>query len=110
MGYENHPRQQAIIDHNGLANVIIAGIPGRTIIVYGLVVVFDGDAMTTVQSGATPLTGPMAMLASGSIVLDDERHPWFVCADGDDFIINLAAPVQISGRCYYTQSATDTLT
>lgn len=109
MGYENHPRQQAIVDHSGLTNIIVVGVPGQTIVVYGLIVVFDGDSMTTIRSGATPRTGPMSMLASGSIVLDDERHPWFICDDGDDFIIQLSPGVQISGRCYYTQSRTDTL-
>jgi len=110
VGFDNTPLLEAIIDHNAAGdNIIVAGIAGKTIEVYSLTCVWGGDSMTTIQSGSTALTGPMDMLESGSMVLDYNRRPWYTCADGDDFIINLAPGVQISGRAYYTQSATDTL-
>jgi hypothetical protein len=111
MGYDNHPLLEAIVDHSAAGdNIIVVGIPGNTIEVYALFFVMGGDAFVTIQSAATPLTGAMDMLDHGSVVLDYNRRPWFVCGDGEDFIINLAPGVSIDGRCYYTQSATDTLT
>ena len=110
MGYDNHPLLEAIIDHSAVGdNIIVAGIAGNTILVYALTIVLDDATFLTVQSDSTALTGPMDMLASGSIVLDYNRRPWYTCADGEDFILNSTSGVQLSGRVYYTQSATDTL-
>lgn len=111
MGYDNHPLLEVIVDHDDAGpNIIIPGVAGQTILVYSLFFVMGGDAFVTIQSGATPLTGAMDMLENGSVVLDYNRRPWFRCADGEDFVINLSDAVSIDGRCYYTQSATDTLT
>lgn len=110
MGYDNFPLLEAIIDHSAAGpNVIIPGVAGKTIEVYALFFVMAGDAFVTFQSNVTPFTGAMDMLDHGSVVLDYNQRPWFRCGDGEDFVINLSAPVSIDGRVYYTQSATDTL-
>ena len=111
MGYENTPLLEAIVDHDSFgANVIVPGIPGKTILVYSIFFVMGEDSLVTFKSGLlVELTGSMNMKAAGSIVLDYNRRPWFRCADGEDFVIDLTVAVSIDGRCYYTQSATDTL-
>lgn len=110
MGYDNFPLLEAIIDHSAAGdNIIVVGVAGQSIYVYSLFLVMGGDSNLTFQSGATPFDGTLDMLDHGSIVLDFNRRPWFKCADGEDFVINLAPGVHIGGRCYYTQSATDTL-
>ena len=111
MGYDNHPLLEAIVDHSAAGpNTIVAGVVGSTIEVYAIFFVMGGTDLVTFQSNVTPFDGPMSMLQYGSVVLDYNRRPWFRCADGEAFVINLSGGVQISGRCYYTQSATDTLT
>lgn len=111
MGYDNHPLLELPIDTASAGdNVIIPAVPGATILVYSLFFVMGGTADVTIKSAATDLTGAMAMLQYGSVVLDYNRRPWFHCGDGESFIINLSSGVSIDGRVYYTISATDTLT
>lgn len=110
MGYVNHPLLEAIINASSAGdNVLIVGSFGNSIRVYALTVVFGGDTLLTIKSAGTALTGPMDMLTAGSIVLDPSGEPWYSCADGEGFIFNLSPGVQISGRVYYTQSATSTI-
>jgi hypothetical protein len=82
-------------------NVLIAGVPDRSIHVFQLWLVVTDDVTIQFYEGARAADGPVAMLASGSVVLDDTAEPWFVTDPGDDFILNLSAAVQVSGRAYY---------
>lgn len=115
MGYVNHPLLEAKIAHaSGGPNRIVAGVAGQTIAVYAMFFVVDTAVEIVIQSGfllgpQTDLTGGMAMTANGAIVLDYNERPWFECADGEDFIINMQPGASIAGRLYYTQSATDTI-
>ena len=110
MGYDNHPLLELPVDTASAGdNIVIPGAAGTTILVYSLFFVMGGNADVTIKSDTTALTGAMAMLQYGSVVLDYNRRPWFHCGDGEDFIINLSAGVSIDGRVYYTISATDTL-
>lgn len=110
MGYDNFPLLEASIDHSAAGdNVIVAGVVSQSIYVYSLFLVMGGDSNLTFQSNTIPLDGTLDMLEHGSIVLDFNRRPWFKCADGEAFVINLAPGVHIGGRCYYIQSATDCL-
>lgn len=85
-------------------NTIVSGVALQTIRVYKIFLVVGGVTNLTFKDGATGLTGAIPMLANGAFVLDFDTEPWFVTTAGNSFIINSSSGVQISGRCYYTQS------
>lgn len=107
-GLDNFPFLEVIIDCNAPGdNSIVTAVGNRTIRVFRMFFVVAADVVVTIKNGAgIPLTGPMSMLANGSFVLDVDYLHWFDTSIGNDFIINLSAPVQTSGRAYYTQCAT----
>lgn len=91
-------------------NAVVAGVAGLRVKVFQLFLVVS--AATTLRfkdDGGTNLTGPIAMLANGSIVLDFVRgsreadQPWFTTSPGNAFVINQTGTAQVSGRMYYTQ-------
>ena len=59
---------------------------------------FDGPSSSNV-----PLTGLVDMFAGGSIFPQASGAPWFTCADGDDFVMNSSAAVNMGGIIGYTQ-------
>ncbi len=83
-----------------------AGISGAIIRIYKLYLVFSGNTNITFQDGSTALSGPMAMLANGSITLSMDGTPWFTTSVGNAFNINSSASVQVSGAVYFTQLPT----
>lgn len=86
-------------------NTIIAGVGGQTIRIFRIFFVVSGAVSVTIKDGAgTSLTGAMAFLANGGLVLDFTNEPWFVTSTANAFIINLGTAVQTSGAVYYTQS------
>lgn len=90
-------------------NVVVPATLDYQIRVFQLFLLVCQDTELTFKDGAgTALTGPMCMLAHGSIVLDFVRgsreadQPWFLTSPGNAFIINSSNPGQVSGRLYYT--------
>lgn len=85
--------------------VIISGVALQTIRVFKLFLVAEAATTLKFKNGAgADFTPYMKLTAGGSIVLDFDSIPWFVTSVGDDFIINLSAGVQVSGRVMYQQS------
>lgn len=91
-------------------NVVVAAVAGAQVRVFQLFLVVDMATILTIKDGAgIDLTGPMDMVAHGSIVLDFVRgsreadQPWFTTSPGNAFIINQTGGAQVSGRLYYTQ-------
>lgn len=83
-------------------NVVVSGVAGNRILVFRIFFVVDGDTEITFQSGVvTELSGPIALVANGSITLDISNVPWFQTDAGKDFIISSSQSVQVSGTVYY---------
>lgn len=86
-------------------NVIVPGVAAQTVRVFKFFLVASGSVSLKFKDGAgVDLTPYMAMSAGGSITLDFDTQPWFVTAAANGFIINLSAPVQVSGRLMFQQS------
>jgi hypothetical protein len=86
-------------------NTLVAGVSGKTVRVFKLVLVFSAAANATFQDGSsTALSGAIPMLANGSIVLDFDTVPWYVTSSGNAFVLNLSTGVTVTGTVYYTQS------
>jgi len=85
-------------------NTLITGAKGTIRVMMMLLVV---NTAVNIQfkdgTGGTALTGVMNMLANGSLVLDMTSEPWFITSTGNNFVLNLSAAVQVSGRVYYAQ-------
>lgn len=82
------------------------GTTGLIIRVYKLFLVINTPAVTIkFQDGSTDLTGAMSLAANGSITLDLDGQPWFVCSSGNAFNITQSGTTQISGAVYYTLTA-----
>ena len=85
---------------------LVAAVAGRSVRVYHLFLVVSADTELTFKRGATELTGPMPMLANGSIVLDFQGQPWFATLDNEAFVLNQSGTAQVSGQLAYTQIPT----
>lgn len=86
-------------------NTIVSGTGGQTIRVYRIVFVVSAAVNVTIKDGAgTSLSGAMAFLPNGGLVLDFTSEPWYVTSTSNAFIINLSSAVQISGTVWYTKS------
>lgn len=105
MGLDNYPVLEAKINEaSGGDHIIIPGLAGQTIRVFRIFFVLTADTDVTFKDGATALTGPLPMLASGSITLDFTELHWFITSAGNDFVINTTPNAGFGGRVYYTQS------
>jgi hypothetical protein len=69
--------------------------------VYQVMLVFGGACNVTFKQGTTATSGPMPVVANGSIVLDASPVPWVVGAAGAIFDINTSAAVQVSGTIWW---------
>jgi hypothetical protein len=86
-------------------NTVIAGVSGKIIKIYRMLMLANSSASITFKDGAsTSLTGPMLFGGSGGMVLDFQEEPWFTTSATNDFIVNLSSAVQVSGSIYYIQS------
>ena len=88
-------------------NILVPSVALKGVRVFKLFLVFDGATVVTFRSGdgdGVALSGPISMLAGGSIVLDFDGYPWFTSTAGLAFIIHLQTAVQVSGRVYYLQA------
>jgi len=96
----------AIIDISTSGNnTVIAGTTGQVIRIWKLFFVCNAAVNIIFRDGAsTNLTGTMDILANGSVALDFDAEPWYTLSSGNDFIINLSAGQQISGRVYFTRA------
>jgi hypothetical protein len=71
---------------------------------YRLLLLCGGMTSITFVDGTSPLSGPMPMLANGSIVLDFSGDPWYVGSLNTNFIINSSSAVQVSGTAWVVVS------
>lgn len=80
----------------------VAAVSGYIIRVYKLFLVVGGTSNLTFEDGSTALSGPIPLVANGSVVLDNSGTPWFTTSAGNAFNILNSGSVQISGTVYYT--------
>lgn len=82
-------------------NTVIAAVAGQTIRVYrGFFIAASSVAIIVRDGASTNLTGAMTL---GAHTLPYDGLPWFTCARGNAFVLNLGSAVQVSGRLYYIQ-------
>lgn len=87
-------------------NTVVPGVAGASVRVYHLFLVVAAATSLTFKRGTTALTGPMAMTANGSVVLDFVTQPWMATEDGEAFVIHQTGTAQVSGQLGYTQIPT----
>ncbi len=90
----------------GADNTIVAGVAGKSILVWKIMLVLGAtaSAITVKDGAATALTGPLSLVANGSMTLPFDAAPWFKTSPGNAFILNSGAAVQLSGLVGYTFS------
>ena len=76
---------------------------GKSNKLYRIILFVGGATNITFEDASTPLSGPIPLQASGSIILDLSGDPWFTAATGDALNINSSNAVQLSGVAYYAQ-------
>ena len=92
----------AVVNSSSSTITVVNGIVGRVIQVYRLFLVVGGTTSLTFQDGAgNALSGPLPLLANGSIVLDIDGTPWFNCASGQAFNIANSGSAAVGGTVYY---------
>ena len=92
----------AVVNSSSSTISVVAGVVGKIIQVYRIFFVVAGTTNITFQDGAgNAMSGPMAMVANGSFVLDIDGTPWFNCASGAAFQIVNSGSQQIGGTAYY---------
>jgi hypothetical protein len=86
---------------------LVALTASQSIRIMGMVLVFAAACTVTFKNGAggTAFGGAMPMKAGGSIVLDPSGEPWMKTSNGNAFVMDLSAAVQVSGWLLYTKSA-----
>ena len=82
-------------------NIVVAGVAGMYVKVLQFFLVLDGTSILTFKSNASLISGPMSMLANGSIVLDYIQLPLQTVSPGDNFVINSSNAVNVGGVIWY---------
>lgn len=84
-------------------STIIPGIVGQRIKVLQFFMVFAGPTTITYYSGVTALSGPMIYPTNVAAHVQDFFQLPLNCREGDSFIINNSAGVQIGGTIWFAQ-------
>ena len=84
-------------------NIIVPAPAGAAIELYQIYLVLGADSTGTFKAGVggVALSGPLPMLANGSIVLDFSGAAWHETTPGNSLVLNSSSGVQISGTAYY---------
>jgi hypothetical protein len=82
---------------------VLAAAASKRHYIYAVWLWANGTVAVTFQTAATPLAGPMAMVAQNQfqLLFNTQNTPWFSCVTGEAFNIALAQAIQVSGRIYY---------
>ena len=94
-----------VINNNAGGQVQLApAASGKTNKLMRLILFVQDPTYLTFQDGSTPLSGPIPLLSSGSIILDYSGDPWYTSSTNSALNILSSAVTQISGTAYYVQS------
>jgi prepilin-type processing-associated H-X9-DG protein len=83
-------------------HTIVAATTAKLTTVYKLFLVANGNVNVTFYDGSTALSGPLALMADGSIILNFDNNPWFTGSVNSNFIIATDEAVTVGGAIYYT--------
>jgi hypothetical protein len=85
-------------------NTVIAGVSGQFIKVLQFLLVAGGATTLTLKSGASLLSGPMALAANSVLTLSYFQLPLQTIGPGDAFVLNSSAAVSVGGVVWFLQS------
>jgi len=90
------------------ANQIVAGVPGRRIVILGYVLCASAAVTAQWVSGAVNISGPMSLTAAGDNISAGPGRSevgffrWGTGATGGDLTLTLGGAVQVGGHLTYT--------
>ena len=84
-------------------NTIIPAIAGMGFKIWKLWLVSAGTVNVTYFDGGNALSGPVSLFLSSQQELKYDGTAYFSTSLGNPFIMNLSAPVQVSGTVYFTR-------
>src|SRR6266576_3432279 len=84
-------------------NTIIPAVSGVGYKIWKLWLISAGTVNVTYFDGANALSGPVGLFLSSQQFLPYDGTAYVSTSLGNAFIINLSAPIQVSGTCYYTR-------
>lgn len=86
------------------SHVVVAGVSGKRIQVYGLFFQCGITTNLTIKADTTNLTGSMSFLTGGGLVLNPFSDVYFDLPDGVDLVFSLSGLTgQVGGMITYMQ-------
>jgi hypothetical protein len=83
------------------SGVVIAGVAGKRIRVFGAAVVSLLATGIKFQSAANDITGVLSLAANGGVVWTNGTAPWFQCNIGEALNINMSVATTLGGVVTY---------
>jgi hypothetical protein len=84
-------------------NIVIPAVIGVGYKIWKLWLISAGTVNVTYVDGTNALSGPVGLFLSTPQTLPYDGTAYFSTSPGNAFIMNLSAPVQVSGTVYYTR-------
>jgi hypothetical protein len=82
---------------------IISGTGGQTIKIHSIEYWMNADNNIIVKCASTTKVPVQNFLANTGVMRGTQADPYWSCADGEAFILNLSASQQVSGGVWYVQ-------
>lgn len=93
-------KQNADVTLSGSGQVI-AGVAGKKIKVFGIVIGAAADTAITFESNATPISGQFPLAAKGGFTLPESEAGWFETAAGEALNLEASASTSIGIQVIY---------
>jgi hypothetical protein len=84
-------------------NTVIPALAGAGFKIWKLWLVVAGNVNIQYFDGTNAVSGPVTIFSGGSQDFTYDGTAYFSTSIGNAFILNLSAPVQVSGTVYYTR-------
>jgi hypothetical protein len=84
-------------------NTVIPALAGAGFKIWKIWLVAAGTVNVTYQDGTNALSGPVGLFLGSSDTHSYDGTAHFSTSIGNAFVINLSAPIQVSGTVYYTR-------
>jgi hypothetical protein len=82
---------------------VVSGTGGQVVRVHGIEYFANAANNITLKCASTTVLPVQNFVANQGVIRDVRADAWYVCGDGEAFIVNLSASQQLSGIVYYTQ-------
>jgi len=95
--------QQAAVNASSAgANVLVAAVPGRALLVAKYKLIAAGAVSVTFESsGGTVLDGPCALAQNGGVMAPFDVNGYFQTLPGEALVLYLSGAVQVGGSLTY---------